>query len=44
VAQNEMIYARPPLTTAFITPDLRGNYDTGFMGDAAAVPSACQAH
>jgi hypothetical protein len=44
VAQNEIIYARPPLTTAFITPDLRGNYDTGFMGDAAAVPSACQAH
>jgi hypothetical protein len=44
VAQNENIYARPPLTTAFITPDLRGNYDTGFMGDAPQIPSACQAH
>jgi hypothetical protein len=43
VAQNEVIYARPPLTTAFITPDLRGNYDTGSMGEVAA-PSACQAH
>jgi FG-GAP repeat len=44
VAQNEIVYARPPLTTAFITPDLRGNYDTGFEGDAPAIPSACQAH
>ena len=43
VAQNNLVYARPPLTTAFITPDLRGNYDTGFMGDAIA-PSACDAH
>lgn len=43
VAQNEIVYARPPLTTAFITPDLRGNYDTGFTGDFSA-PTGCQAH
>jgi hypothetical protein len=42
VAQNELIYARPPLTTAFITPDLRGNFDTSYFD--ASGPSACEAH
>jgi hypothetical protein len=42
VAQNDVIYARPPLTTAFITPDLRGNFDTSFFD--ASGPSACEAH
>jgi hypothetical protein len=43
VAQNDVIYARPPLTTSFITPDLRGNFDTSFFGDSSG-PSACEAH
>ncbi|MGI8960450.1 MAG: FG-GAP repeat domain-containing protein [Bryobacteraceae bacterium] len=43
VAQNEVVFARPPLTTAFITPDLRGNFDTGSFGDAGG-PSSCEAH
>jgi len=42
-AEDEVVYARPPLTTAFITPDLRGNYDTSYLGPAGA-PSACEAH
>jgi FG-GAP-like repeat len=42
VAQNELIYARPPLTTAFITPDLRGNFDTSYFDPSG--PSACEVH
>ncbi|MFL6350608.1 MAG: FG-GAP repeat domain-containing protein [Bryobacteraceae bacterium] len=43
VAQNEVIYARPPLTASFITPDLRGNFDTAFFGEGDA-PISCDAH
>jgi hypothetical protein len=44
VAQNNEIYAQPPLTTGFITPDLREQPAGVFAGSAAGPPIACEAH
>jgi hypothetical protein len=43
VASNSDIFAQPPLTTRFITPQVREQAENSFAGSAAG-PSTCQAY
>ncbi len=44
ISQNEVIYAQPPLTTPFITPNVRENLESAFIPGSSAGPASCEAH